>query len=72
MQARLNISGLCITHSWAQDITQVQDTAECVQCKSGGGECKAKFILCLQQRVSTSRIREPCGSAPTGTKVDRN
>lgn len=30
MQARLNISGLCITHSWAQDITQVQDTIGCV------------------------------------------
>lgn len=30
MQARLNISGLYITHSCAQDITQVQDTTECV------------------------------------------
>lgn len=28
MQARLNISGLCITHSWAQDATR--DPAACV------------------------------------------
>lgn len=62
MQARVNISGLFITHSWAQGITQVQDTTERVFTK-----CKrVRGVVNINHTVYTgeSQPAELCGLAP--------
>lgn len=62
MKARVNISGLFITHSWAQGITQVQDTTERVftKCKGVSG------VVNINHTVYTgeSQPAELCGLAP--------
>lgn len=57
MKARVNISGLFITHSWAQGITQVQDTTERVftKCKGVSGVVNINH---------ESQPAELCGLAP--------
>lgn len=49
MQARLNISGLCITHSWAQDIAHVQD------------RCRARVHVLKQGRLHVFVVAERRG-----------